>query len=144
MSKVYAPQVPSKYDPATKLWVPSINLDHAKSFGELVVMLPPNANRLHINPLIAALREVGAKVVLITDGDVAGVIHTTQPETGIDMYLGSGGAPEGVLAAAALKCVGGHFQGRLIFRNDEERARADKPMLLQGWRHELVGHLLAQ
>ncbi len=74
--------------------------------------------------LIAALREVGAKVVLITDGDVAGVIHTTQPETGIDMYLGSGGAPEGVLAAAALKCVGGHFQGRLIFRNDEERARA--------------------
>jgi hypothetical protein len=57
MPKVYAPQVPSKYDPATKLWVPSINLDHAKSFGELVVMLPPNANRLHINPLIAALRE---------------------------------------------------------------------------------------
>jgi fructose-1,6-bisphosphatase II / sedoheptulose-1,7-bisphosphatase len=74
--------------------------------------------------LIAALRGVGAKVVLITDGDVAGVIHTTQPETGIDLYLGSGGAPEGVLAAAALKCVGGHFQGRLIFRNDDERARA--------------------
>jgi len=74
--------------------------------------------------LIAALREVGAKVVLITDGDVAGVIHTAEPETGIDLYLGSGGAPEGVLAASALKCVGGHFQGRLIFRNDDERARA--------------------
>ena len=76
--------------------------------------------------LIAALREVGARVLLITDGDVAGVIHTAEPETGIDLYLGSGGAPEGVLAASALKCVGGHFQGRLIFRNDDERARAEK------------------
>jgi len=57
MSKVYAPQVPSKYDPATKLWVPTLNLDHAKSFGEVVVMLPPNANRLHINPLVTALRD---------------------------------------------------------------------------------------
>lgn len=57
MSKVYAPQVPSKFDAATKLWVPSINLDPAKQFGELVVMLPPNANRLHVNPLIVALRE---------------------------------------------------------------------------------------
>ena len=76
--------------------------------------------------LIAALRGVGAKVLLITDGDVAGVIHTAEPETGIDLYLGSGGAPEGVLAASALKCVGGHFQGRLIFRNDDERARAER------------------
>ncbi len=76
--------------------------------------------------LIAALREVGARVVLITDGDVQGVIHTAEPGTGIDLYLGSGGAPEGVLAAAALKCVGGHFQGRLLFRNDEERARASR------------------
>jgi|APGre2960657468_1045069.scaffolds.fasta_scaffold26690_2 hypothetical protein len=57
MPKVYAPQVPSKYDSATKLWVPSINLDPAKQYGEVVVMLPPNANRLHINPLIVALRE---------------------------------------------------------------------------------------
>lgn len=57
MSKVYAPQVPSKFDPATKLWVPSINLDPAKQFGEVVTMLPPNANRLHINPLVVALRE---------------------------------------------------------------------------------------
>ncbi|MBX9709322.1 MAG: class II fructose-bisphosphatase [Caulobacteraceae bacterium] len=76
--------------------------------------------------LIAALREVGARVMLITDGDVAGVIHTAEPETGIDLYLGSGGAPEGVLAASALKCVGGHFQGRLLFRNDDERARAHR------------------
>lgn len=57
MPKVYVPQVPSKYDAATKLWVPTINLDPAKMFGELAVMLPPNANRLHINPLVGALRE---------------------------------------------------------------------------------------
>ncbi|MBX3478588.1 MAG: class II fructose-bisphosphatase [Brevundimonas sp.] len=76
--------------------------------------------------LIAALRQVGARVMLITDGDVAGVIHTAEPHTGIDLYLGQGGAPEGVLAAAALKCVGGFFQGRLVFRNDDERARATR------------------
>jgi len=76
--------------------------------------------------LIAELREAGARVVLISDGDVAGVIHTTEAEAGIDLYLGSGGAPEGVLAAAALKCVGGQFQGRLIFRNDDERTRASR------------------
>ena len=57
MPKVYVPQVPSKYDSATKLWVPSVNLDHAKTFGEVVVMLPPNANRMHIAPLVVALRE---------------------------------------------------------------------------------------
>ena len=92
--------------------------------------------------LIAALRDVGAKVMLITDGDVSGVIHTAEPETGIDLYLGSGGAPEGVLAAAALKCVGGHFQGRLVFRNDDERARAEKTGVTDFERkydlHELV------
>jgi fructose-1,6-bisphosphatase II / sedoheptulose-1,7-bisphosphatase len=74
--------------------------------------------------IIASLREVGARVHLITDGDVAGVINTADPETGVDMYLGQGGAPEGVLACAALKCVGGQFQGRLVFRNAAERARA--------------------
>ncbi len=77
-------------------------------------------------PIIASLRKTGARVHLITDGDVAGVIHTAQPETGIDIYLGSGGAPEGVLACSALKCVGGQFQGRLIFRNDAERRRAER------------------
>ncbi|MEZ5994521.1 MAG: class II fructose-bisphosphatase [Hyphomonadaceae bacterium] len=74
--------------------------------------------------VIEALRSAGARIFLIGDGDIAGVIHCTKPETGIDMYVGQGGAPEGVLAAAALKCVGGQFQGRLVVRNDEERARA--------------------
>jgi fructose-1,6-bisphosphatase II / sedoheptulose-1,7-bisphosphatase len=76
--------------------------------------------------LIAELRAVGARIHLITDGDVAGVINTTIPETGIDLYLGIGGAPEGVLAAAALKGVGGQMQGRLLFRNEEERGRATR------------------
>lgn len=74
--------------------------------------------------IIDALRTSGARVHLIGDGDIAGVIHCAKAETGIDMYVGSGGAPEGVLAAAALKCVGGQFQGRLVIRNDEERMRA--------------------
>lgn len=74
--------------------------------------------------IIASVRAAGARIHLITDGDVAGVINTTDPLTGIDLYLGSGGAPEGVLACAALKCVGGQFQGRLLFRNADERARA--------------------
>ena len=76
--------------------------------------------------IIASLRSVGARVALISDGDVAGVINTTDPTTGIDLYIGQGGAPEGVLACAALKCVGGQFQGRLVFRNADERARAAK------------------
>jgi fructose-1,6-bisphosphatase II / sedoheptulose-1,7-bisphosphatase len=76
--------------------------------------------------LIAELRGLGCGIVLIPDGDVAGVIAVTDPDTTIDVYMGSGGAPEGVLAAAALRCVGGQFQGRLIFRNDDERARAGK------------------
>jgi fructose-1,6-bisphosphatase II / sedoheptulose-1,7-bisphosphatase len=76
--------------------------------------------------IIANLREVGARVYLITDGDVAGVINTAEPQTGIDLYIGQGGAPEGVLACAALKCVGGQFQGRLVFRNSDERARAER------------------
>ncbi|HRD27750.1 MAG TPA: class II fructose-bisphosphatase [Caulobacter sp.] len=74
--------------------------------------------------IIASLRSVGARVYLITDGDVAGVINTADPETGVDLYIGQGGAPEGVLACAALKCVGGQFQGRLVFRNNDERSRA--------------------
>jgi fructose-1,6-bisphosphatase II / sedoheptulose-1,7-bisphosphatase len=74
--------------------------------------------------IIAGLREVGARVYLITDGDVAGVMNTADKNTGVDMYIGQGGAPEGVLACAALKCVGGQFQGRLVFRNADERARA--------------------
>lgn len=76
--------------------------------------------------LIAELRGLGCGVVLIGDGDVAGVIAVTDEDTTIDLYMGSGGAPEGVLAAAALRCVGGQFNGRLLFRNDDERARARK------------------
>tara|TARA_B100000965_G_scaffold82173_1_gene65770 strand:- start:498 stop:968 length:471 start_codon:yes stop_codon:yes gene_type:complete len=75
--------------------------------------------------LIQEIRETGARLRLITDGDVAGVIHCADTaRTGIDMYMGSGGAPEGVLAASALKCLGGQIQGRLIFRNTSERNRA--------------------
>jgi len=77
--------------------------------------------------IIAELRELGCGIKLIPDGDVAGVIATADPDTGIDVYMGSGGAPEGVLAAAALRCVGGQIQGRLLFRNDDEVGRA------RGW-----------
>jgi fructose-1,6-bisphosphatase II / sedoheptulose-1,7-bisphosphatase len=85
----------------------------------LVLDRPRHAN------LIAAIRKCGAAVALITDGDVAGVIHTADPATtGIDIYMGIGGAPEGVLAAAALRCIGGQMQGRLVLDTDEKRQRA--------------------
>jgi fructose-1,6-bisphosphatase II len=74
--------------------------------------------------LIREVRDAGARIKLIGDGDVAAAINTCFPETGVDMLLGSGGAPEGVIAAAALRCVGGDMQGRLAFRNDKERERA--------------------
>jgi len=76
--------------------------------------------------LIAELRGIGCGVHLIGDGDVAGVIAVTDQDTGVDIYMGQGGAPEGVLAAAALRCIGGQFNGRLVFRNDDEKARAKK------------------
>jgi fructose-1,6-bisphosphatase II / sedoheptulose-1,7-bisphosphatase len=77
--------------------------------------------------VISAVRKTGASVSLITDGDVAGMIHTSNPETtGIDIYLGIGGAPEGVLAAAALRCIGGQMQGRLVLDTEEKRERAKK------------------
>jgi fructose-1,6-bisphosphatase II / sedoheptulose-1,7-bisphosphatase len=90
---------------------------------DLVVLI---LDRPRHQELIAAVRKAGARIRLISDGDVAGVIATSRIDTGIDMYMGSGGAPEGVLAAAALRCIGGQFQGRLMFRNDEERSRARK------------------
>ncbi len=74
--------------------------------------------------LIKRVREAGARIMLISDGDVSGVIATSELSSGVDMYVGSGGAPEGVLAAAALRCIGGFMQGRLLFRNDDERKRA--------------------
>jgi fructose-1,6-bisphosphatase II / sedoheptulose-1,7-bisphosphatase len=76
--------------------------------------------------LIGAIRAAGACIAMIDDGDVSGIIATTQPDSGIDLYVGTGGAPEGVLAAAALQCLGGQMQGRLVFRNDDEKARAAK------------------
>jgi fructose-1,6-bisphosphatase II / sedoheptulose-1,7-bisphosphatase len=76
--------------------------------------------------IIGELRAIGCGIMLIDDGDVAGVIATSDPDTTVDMYMGSGGAPEGVLAAAAMRCVGGQFKGRLLFRNDDERMRARK------------------
>ncbi|MDH3232089.1 MAG: class II fructose-bisphosphatase [Alphaproteobacteria bacterium] len=76
--------------------------------------------------LIGAVRTSGARIQLISDGDVSGVIATTLLESGVDIYMGSGGAPEGVLAAAALRSIGGQMQGRLLFRNDDERGRAEK------------------
>ena len=74
--------------------------------------------------LISRVRATGARIMLISDGDVSGVIATATPGSGVDIYIGSGGAPEGVLAASALRCIGGQMQGRLIFRNDDERGRA--------------------
>ena len=91
--------------------------------SELVVCI---LDRPRHEQLIAKVREAGARIMLIGDGDVSGVIATARPDSGVDMYVGSGGAPEGVLAAAALRCIGGFMQGRLLFRNDDEKARAAK------------------
>jgi fructose-1,6-bisphosphatase II / sedoheptulose-1,7-bisphosphatase len=101
------------------------NLARAKKadIADLVVCI---LDRPRHADLIAKVREAGARIMLIGDGDVSGVIATSNPETGIDIYMGSGGAPEGVLAAAALRCIGGQMQGRLLFRNDDERGRAQR------------------
>ena len=101
------------------------NLAQAKKtdIADLVVCI---LDRPRHAELIAKVRAEGARIMLIGDGDVSGVIATSDPETGIDIYMGSGGAPEGVLAAAALRCIGGQMQGKLLFRNDDERARAHR------------------
>jgi fructose-1,6-bisphosphatase II / sedoheptulose-1,7-bisphosphatase len=101
------------------------NLAKAKDMdiADLVVCI---LDRPRHQELIAQVRAAGARIMLISDGDVSGVIATSQPEAGVDMYVGSGGAPEGVLAAAALRCIGGQIQGRLLFRNDDEKLRAAK------------------
>lgn len=93
--------------------------------------------------IIEALRTVGARVCLIGDGDIAGVINCSKPETGIDMYVGSGGAPEGVLAATALKCVGGQFQGRLVIRDGKDRTRAEHAGLSDLKRRYTLDELVA-
>jgi len=98
-------------------------LAKAKGVGvsELTVCI---LDRPRHEELITAVREAGARIFLISDGDIFGVMATSDPASGIDMYLGSGGAPEGVLAAAALQSIGGQIQGKLLFRNDDEIARA--------------------
>ncbi len=83
-------------------------------------------NRPRHDDLIKAVRDAGARIILIGDGDVSAVMATADPDTGIDVYVGSGGAPEGVLAAAALQCIGGSILGRLLFRNNDEKGRAER------------------
>ena len=99
----------------------SLSLAKRCDISDLVVCI---LDRPRHSELIAAVREAGARIMLISDGDVSGVIATSQPDSGVDIYMGSGGAPEGVLAAAALRCTGGQMQGRLLFRNDDEKERA--------------------
>ena len=97
----------------------------AKAKGsEIADLVACILDRPRHSELIASVREAGARIMLISDGDVSGVIATTLKESGVDIYMGIGGAPEGVLAAAALRCIGGQMQGRLVFRNDDEKGRA--------------------
>lgn len=118
------------------------NLGEAKEVdvSDLVVCI---LDRPRHSELIAKVREAGARIMLIGDGDVSGVIATSRPDSGVDIYMGIGGAPEGVLAAAALRCIGGQFQGRLVFRNDDERTRARRCGITDFDRkytlHELAG-----
>ena len=99
----------------------NLALAKSRAVSDLVVCILDRDRHAEI---IAKCREAGARIMLIGDGDVAGVIATAQPESGVDLYLGSGGAPEGVLAAAALRCIGGQMQGRLMFENEAQVARA--------------------
>ena len=91
------------------------------SISELLVCI---LDRPRHHELIGQVREAGARITLISDGDVSGIIATAKPQSGVDMYMGIGGAPEGVLAAAALRCTGGQLQARLHYRNDDDRNRA--------------------
>lgn len=101
------------------------NLAKAKKcdVSDLVVVI---LERDRHEELIAKTREAGARIQLISDGDVAGVIATSRVDTGVDIYMGTGGAPEGVLAAAALRCIGGQMQSRLLFNDDEQKSRAKR------------------
>jgi len=101
------------------------NLAQAKKMeiSDLVVCI---LDRPRHTELISKVRAAGARIMLISDGDVSGIIATATPNSGVDIYIGSGGAPEGVLSAAALRCIGGQMQGRLLFRNDDERGRAHR------------------
>lgn len=109
-------------------WEPEKNLQSlAKAKGcnveDLVACI---LDRPRHEDLIKKVRDAGARIMLITDGDISGVMATSEEASGVDIYIGSGGAPEGVLAASALRCIGGQMEVRLLFRNDDERARAEK------------------
>ncbi len=101
--------------------VEAVAADKGVAAGDIIVCV---LDRPRHEAMIAELRAIGCGIMLIPDGDVAGVIAVADPDTTVDIYMGTGGAPEGVLAAAALRCVGGQFKGRLVFRNEDERARA--------------------
>ena len=118
----YSPGVVN-FDNSVRENVEAVAREKGVSPAEIIVCV---LDRPRHEAIIAELRAIGCGVALIPDGDVAGVIATTNPETNVDIYMGSGGAPEGVLASAALRCVGGQFKGRLLFRNDDERLRARK------------------
>jgi fructose-1,6-bisphosphatase II / sedoheptulose-1,7-bisphosphatase len=105
--------------------------DNIKSLADAKKVKPSDISacvleRDRHSEIIESLREIGSKVILIPDGDVAGVMMTSQEEIDVDIYFGTGGAPEGVLAAAALQCIGGQMQTRLVIRNDDEKKRAEK------------------
>jgi fructose-1,6-bisphosphatase II / sedoheptulose-1,7-bisphosphatase len=125
-------------DPATNL--KSLAAAKKVEVGDLVACI---LDRPRHDELIAKSREAGARIMLIGDGDVSGVIATSEVEAGVDIYMGVGGAPEGVLAAAALRCIGGQMQGRLVFRNDDERGRGARLGITEFDRkynlHELAG-----
>lgn len=107
---------------------PAVNLANvAKAKGvDVTDVVACILDRPRHEDLIKKVRDAGARIMLITDGDVSGVMATSEEASGVDIYIGSGGAPEGVLAAAALRCIGGQMQGRLMFRNDDERGRAER------------------
>jgi fructose-1,6-bisphosphatase II / sedoheptulose-1,7-bisphosphatase len=107
---------------------PAVNLENvAKAKGlDVKDIVACILDRPRHEELIRKVRDAGARIMLITDGDVSGVMATSEEASGVDIYIGSGGAPEGVLAAAALRCIGGQMQGRLVFRNDDERGRAER------------------
>ncbi len=107
---------------------PKVNLTNLAKAKELEIndLVVCILNRPRHEELIRQCREVGARIMLIEDGDVSGVIATSEPSSGVDIYIGTGGAPEGVLAASALRCIGGQMQARLIFRNEDEKTRAKK------------------
>lgn len=110
-------------DQPMKDFLPKMAKEKGGRVDELLVCI---LDRPRHEQLIKDVRAAGARIVLIGDGDVSGVIATAQEETGIDLYVGAGGAPEGVLAAAALQCIGGQMQGRLLFRTDDEKKRGER------------------